>query len=122
MRIYIAGKWEDQERLKRIRQEVEAIGHTVVGTWLDEVGSAYPSEMYCARYARRDLYEISVSNAFFLDTSTVNERGGREVEFGAALRGGLFTAVVGPLRNVFHRIAEARFENWTEALVWLAMR
>jgi hypothetical protein len=75
-------------------------------------------ETFYRKLALKDLAEIKSADLLICDTLDVTPRGGREVEFGLAL--GAFQSkliwVVGPLRNVFHRLADEHFETWDEVL------
>lgn len=112
-RIYIAGTFEDRYRLRFERARLEARGHTVVSTWLDEEGGNYEdlTSEQAQDLANRDLAEIRDSNLFLLDTLGVNERGGREVELGyARLICKVF--IIGPRRNLFHHLFLA-YPDWS---------
>ena len=76
MKIYIAGAFESQARLKPLRDRIEALGHEVVSTWLDEANLLPPTPEESWAYAIRDLGEIRVCDLLILDTFDVNERGG----------------------------------------------
>ena len=119
MNIYIAGKWEAKERLKAWRTVIENSNlGTVVGTWLNEEGKPgdQVSEREAWEYANRDLDEINAADLLILDTEDTNERGGREVEFGFALAKCPHVWVVGPKRNVFHRLANRHHMTWEETI------
>ena len=119
MRVYIAGRFEAQHRLRVMRDLVEALGHEVVGTWLDEESTSDPTEAEALEYAVRDFGEIRACDLFILDTLDENLRGGREAEYGYAWGVGKVTLIVGPRRNVFHTLAEKQVEEWPAALQWL---
>ena len=118
--IYIAGAFESQARLKPLRDRVQALGHEVVSTWLDEGSLLPPTPEESWAYAIRDLGEVRVCDLLILDTFDVNERGGREFEAGVAFNGGATLGVlrVGPSRNVFHELLGA-YETWEAMLEWL---
>lgn len=126
-RVYIAGAWTDLTRLAEEANELQARGYTVVSTWLtherDTTGSSSyiqsgtktpEVELQYEMNAKRDLAEVMMADLFILDTATDNNRGGREVEFGIALSKGIPTIVVGPFRNVFHRLATYHFGSWDD--------
>ena len=120
MNVYIAGAFESQARLRDLRDRIEALGSTVIGTWLDEEGSGTPTFQDALGYAVRDLSEVRVADLLILDTLDVNERGGREVEYGAAFAWGIPTVRVGPARNVFHQL-QKEYPDWDTLLAaeWL---
>jgi hypothetical protein len=119
--IYLAGKFEAQDRLRHERDRIHQLGvGKVVGTWLDEESA--PGEITAGTkyiYAVRDREEVLDSDLLILDTLDENNRGGREVEFGIALGRGIEVWVVGPKRNVFHEMAP-QFESWNEVIEALA--
>ena len=123
MKIYMAGFFDTRERMRPLRDQIWKLGHEVVSTWLDEV--KYPEtmdrEIFFKKLALRDLAEIRSADLIIMDTIDETPRGGREVELGFAL--GRFQSIeiwiVGPLRNVFHRLADLHFVNWDECLEWL---
>jgi hypothetical protein len=129
LRIYIAGWFGAQDRLRLERDRIHALGvGEVVGTWLDEEEGPAPATIIepsditpeqCREYAIRDLGEVRYSDLLILDTQDVNPRGGREVEYGMALATGLSVWVVGPRRNVFHYIAHRQFDLWDDAIAAL---
>ncbi|KKK51062.1 hypothetical protein LCGC14_3118710, partial [marine sediment metagenome] len=54
---------------------------------------------------------------FILDTSDVDETGGREVELGAAIILGKVIFLVGPIRNLFHMHPSVRsFRTWNDII------
>lgn len=122
-RIYLAGKFQAQSRLKIMAGHLNQMGYTIVGTWLDEeVSTAAPAGWVLSplsnethtQYAKRDLAEVMLADLLILDTIDDDNRGGREVEFGIALARGIPTVVVGPLRNIFHHLATQHYCDWTE--------
>jgi len=96
------------------------MGHEVVSTWLDEVAkpAGMTQETFWRKLAVKDLAEVKACDLLIADTMDVTPRGGREVEFGFALGGhqSKHVFIVGPVRNVFHTLADIRFESWDECL------
>ena len=94
-----------------------------MSSWLDEV--ARPAHMehtiFHKKLGMKDLTEISMADLLILETLEDSKTGGKEVEFGYAL--GKFQAkevwIVGPLRNVFHPLADRFFATWEECLAYL---
>lgn len=118
MRIYIAGWFGAQSRLRSIRDLVKDAGHEVVGTWLDEETDS-SDDLKRREYAKRDLYEIGLAQLLLVDTFDPSSTGGREVELGYAMRSGIHTGIIGPKRNVFHHVTDRYFTGWDVALEWL---
>lgn len=124
MKVYLAGFFDTRARLRPIRDSIWKLGHEVVSTWLDEVAvpETMDQETWYKKLAFRDLAEIRSADMLLLDTLDETPRGGREVEFGFALGRfqGIEIWVIGPVRNVFHRLADRHFEAWEDALVALS--
>lgn len=123
MRIYLAGFFDTRARMRPIRDRIWALGHEVVSTWLDEVKhpETMDTETFYKKLALRDLAEIRSADLIIVDTIDETPRGGREVELGFAL--GRFQGIeiwtVGPMRNVFHRLADEIFDDWDTAFLAL---
>lgn len=116
-RIYIAGKFEAKERLKKERLRIEVPGYgVVVGTWLDQEETC---DMGDARrmsdHARRDILQVRSSDLLIQDTQDENRTGGANVECGIALGAGIEVWTVGPRRNVFHHLTP-NFPDWDAAI------
>ena len=120
MKIYIASFFDTRERLHGPAATLWKMGHEVVSTWLYEVQkpALMSKEEFWRKLALKDLAEIKAADLLICDTFDVTPRGGREVEFGFALGGfqGKMVYVVGPVRNVFHTLADKTFESWDECL------
>lgn len=120
-----------------IRDTLNSIGYTVTSTWLDEqqndkapgaVATTIAEAMkkyegtkdadYLS-YAVRDVVDIDRSNFLIVDTFDITPRGGREVEVGYAMGTGKPFFVVGPERNVFHKLAKGNFTSWDSAIEFL---
>ena len=73
---------------------------------------------FMRKLAIKDLTEIRSADLLVVDTFMPSETGGKEVELGFGL--GLFQSklvyIVGPLRNVFHYLADANFLSWEDFL------
>ena len=118
MTIYLSAKITAQARLRPIRARLRALGYQCESSWLDELDAAYPVEPARARAkALRDFAEIECADVFILDTLDESTTGGREYEAGYAQRSGdAHIWRVGPVRNVFHELADEVFETWED--VW----
>ena len=123
MKIYIASFFDTRERLRPYKDRLWKQGHEVVSSWLDE--QAKPGGMdtstFWKKLAIKDIAEVESADCVILDTLDVTPRGGREVEFGYALGGhqSKFTYIVGPVRNVFHTLADRQFDDWDALLAYL---
>jgi hypothetical protein len=116
VKVYVAGFFDSQARLKETALRLADLGYEITSTWLDEVPTPDPDEHYLNMCAIRDLEDIKRSDAVILDTQDINPRGGREVEWGVALTRMIPRYIVGPSRNVFHRLATLHFTTWESAL------
>lgn len=128
--VYIAGKFEARARLRGIREALLRLGYEVTSSWLregdhlEENAAFLADPVRCLEVAHRDVDEVMRSDLFLLDTYDENNRGGREVEFGAAYNSpeSMDIWVIGPIRNVFHHLADQHYPNWSVALTALAKR
>lgn len=102
-------------------------GYAVTSRWLagdhqiDDAGlSAEASRAERERFAREDwedLIRADVCVSFTEPPRSSSSRGGRHVEFGAALALAKRCVVVGPRENVFYCLPEVEvYPTWTEAL------
>jgi len=117
-RIYVAGYFDTRERLRPFVARLREMGHEVVSRWMDEPdGAAYATstEAYLTECAIRDLEDIQKAEVVLVDTIDETPRGGREFEAGFAHAIGRVVYIVGPARNVFHRLVRERWDTWDEA-------
>lgn len=124
MRIYIAGYFDARKRIKAEADKLWALGHEITSSWLYEVAKQ-PNMSYDDFYKKlaiKDLAEIDRADLIIVDTGDITPRGGREVELGYALgqHQKKLAFIVGPERNVFHKLADRRFDSWDEAVALLA--
>ena len=69
-----------------------------------------------------DITDVHVGNIVrgkMWPSETLQMRGGRNVEYGAALALAKTLVVVGPVEHIFHELADVHFESWEEYLTWL---
>lgn len=101
MKIYIAGRYANLEKLRQESLQFEAEGIEVVSSWLihnSEDGLSFQE------IATRDFEDIDKSDTLVLYTEAYGTHvpgGGRFVEFGYALGKGKRVLIVGPLENIF---------------------
>jgi hypothetical protein len=112
MRIYVAGFWFAQYRLRQEAAKLRAAGHELISTWLDAEESDSPTPDQRKLYAIRDICEVRKAELFILDTFDEDCRGGREAELGAAYEGNAEIWLVGPQRNIFHTLADTHYLSW----------
>ena len=110
MKIYLCGRYSRRDNLRSVRAELERLGHTVTSSWLDTEyehkddhgSSAAPAE-YREEHAVKDLADVVAADCLiaFTEEPRSGGRGGRHVEFGAALALGKRLIVVGHRENLF---------------------
>ena len=115
MRIYLAGKWEEAEKISAYARELRFDGHRITMPWFDiEVGEQIDK----VRAALNDLQGVRMADCcIFIFENDLNYRGAY-AELGMSLALGKQTIVVGDAgkRNVFtyHPLVE-HVETWEEA-------
>lgn len=123
MKIYLAARYSRREELCGYRTQLEALGHTVTGRWLngnhqiDDQGlSVEAKRSERERFATEDRDDVLAAEmliAFTEEPRSSNSRGGRHVELGIALGRGMRVAIVGPRENVFCCLPEVEhYEQW----------
>lgn len=116
IKVYCASFFDTRERIRKEAEKLWGKGHEVVSSWLNEVSR--PEHMstkeFWKKLAMKDLAEIKQADLLIIDTFDVTPRGGREVEYGFALAHfqGKSTWLVGPVRNVFHELADRQYDSW----------
>lgn len=128
--VYIAGRFASRLRLRSMRESVRALGFTCASSWMDDSDGDYPvPRVRSLAAARQDMAELSTAALLILDTLDEDITGGREVELGLHLCPVLVGAatprtrpvvLIGPVRNVFHELAEWRCRDWSDGLEVLA--
>lgn len=122
MKIYLAARYSRREELCGYRTELEELGFEITSRWLngnhqiDDQGLSVEAKAEeRTRFAREDWGDLMAADICINFTETprsTNSRGGRHVEFGAALAAGKMCYVVGPRENVFHCLPVV---GWHEA-------
>jgi nucleoside 2-deoxyribosyltransferase len=126
-RIYLAARYSRRDELCLYRADLESLGYCVVSRWLngnhqisDDGLSVEGSEAERLRFASEDWSDLLGSDICISFTETprnTHSRGGRHVEFGAALALGKRCIIVGPRENVFHCLLEVeRADSWPAVL------
>lgn len=131
MKIYLAARYSRREELCTYRADLEALGHTITSRWLfgnhqltDEElradGGAVEKRARFAVEDWQDLIAAATCISFTEEPRSGNSRGGRHVEFGAALALGQRCIVVGARENVFHCLLTVEwYPDWPAALTAL---
>jgi nucleoside 2-deoxyribosyltransferase len=115
LKIYLASRFSDKERMAEYAEILRQDGHIVTSRWLDETvkPDAHLDEItpeYAREVAYIDLEDIDYADTFVLftvDPRTPTVRGGRHFESGYAFyrwKEALIDefVVVGPRENIFH--------------------
>ncbi len=129
MVFYLAARYSRCSELAAHRKELESHGHTVSSRWLDgghevtKEASGQAADAERRRFAMEDwhdLMEAEVVISWTEEPRKTNGRGGRHVEFGAALAMRKPCVIIGPRENVFHHYPGVeQYDTWTEfRLVW----
>ena len=133
MRIYLASRWGRKQEMKQLSNYLRVWGQTVTSHWVEEpkmdqkedgnyTEDWHPDPDVSVDVARRDLRAITGSThlVLFTDRSRAGVTGGRHCEFGFALAHPfVLTAVVGPLTNPFHYLANFKFEDTHQFMDWV---
>jgi hypothetical protein len=126
MKIYLASRYSRREELCGYRSELEAMGHEVTSRWLngnhqiDDAGlSLEAAAAERTRFAQEDWDDLMAADCCISFTEaprSSNSRGGRHVEFGAAMAAGKVCVVIGPRENVFHCLPDVWwYPEWAAA-------
>jgi hypothetical protein len=62
-----------------------------------------------------DWLDIGAADLVIRFLHDASRTGGADTEVGLALAAGKLLWIVGPYRNIFHRLADRRFDTWEEA-------
>ena len=132
MKIYLAARYSRRDELCGYKRELEAMGHEVTARWLFGDHQVSDADLNAGlpdvriRFAREDWADLMGAGCCISFTEaprSSNSRGGRHVEFGAALAMGKQCIVVGPRENVFHCLPDViHFETWLAAVLWVGQR
>jgi nucleoside 2-deoxyribosyltransferase len=118
MKIYLAARYSRRDELCKYRAILESKGHQVTSRWLQggheitKEGSTQAAQEARTRFAQEDwddLMQADCCVSFTEEPRKTTTRGGRHVEYGAALAKGMRCIVVGFRENVFHCLPEVEF-------------
>ena len=127
MKIYLAARYSRHAEMQQYATDLEALGHTVTSRWIhgshqvpDDGLRAEASPELRQRFAQEDWSDLEAADVVISFTEpprASNSRGGRHVEFGAALAFGKVCVVIGPFENIFHCLEQVEvFGTWQEFL------
>lgn len=113
MKIYLMARYQRHPEMQGVATRLEALGHTVTSRWIWGkhdvqdvlVGTGHLGTLE-AQFAREDIEDLQRADCgiAFSEPPRSPSRGGRHVEFGMALAGGLRCIVVGGAEHVFHAL------------------
>jgi nucleoside 2-deoxyribosyltransferase len=85
MKLYVAGKWSDREKINEIIETFEARGHTITHNWTQFEGSTSRPEMK-SQFAIMDINGVRDADAYIgIMNDPVYPYRGSMTEMGAAL-------------------------------------
>jgi len=118
-KVYLAARFSRQSEVRKIRDQLHALGYEVLAAWLDEdLRTESKLDREAANRIARGIYdEIMRASVFvcFIDNHVGSIRGGHQVEFGFALAKGKVVISVGHVeRNIFHQDWRVRQFGTTE--------
>lgn len=127
LKIYLAARYSRREELNGYKRDLEQRGHEVTSRWLlgshqiDDAGlSDEAHQVERQRFAQEDWEDLQAADVVISFTEaprSSSSRGGRHVEFGAALALGKICVVVGPRENVFHCLPQVTVvDRWYQIL------
>lgn len=107
MNIYTAARYGDMEQMRKVRDRLHALGHTVTARWIDG-GEEGPNGRTLEQAAVMDVVDVSRSDVllfFSQPYGSANTGGGRHWELGYAYALRKRCIVIGPKEIVFHHLS-----------------
>lgn len=125
MKIYLASRYSRIAEMQACRDDLIKVGFTVTSRWVNgEHQAADDDTAAWRRFAQEDFVDLNAADtvvSFTEPPRTGPTRGGRHVEFGAALALGKGLIVVGHRENVFHALSAVEFyPSWAQAFAAMA--
>lgn len=124
--IYLAARYSRAAELRQCRADLHNLGHSVTSRWIDggheltKEGRSQAAHGERSRFAEEDYSDLLAADwviSFTEEPRTTKTRGGRHVEFGAALALNKRVIVVGWRENVFHCLPTVEFyPTWLEMM------
>lgn len=121
MRIYLASRFSNQEKMRAKRILLEKIDHKVTSRWID-INPEWDSEENRPKFAQKaacnDLKDISNSELVIFDLEEgAGRNGGVHVELGFAIANSKSCWVIGMKPTIFHwHPYVTYFDNWDGVL------
>lgn len=113
MKIYVAGKWEEKERVREIMSQLIEAGHTITHDWC-AAESCGDNEERWKEHALNDKQGVLTAEAFVGVFEKDLRYSGALTEMGMAAGMGIPIYIVGSAcdNNVFLRLPEVRRGIW----------
>jgi nucleoside 2-deoxyribosyltransferase len=118
MRVYLAARYSRYPEMQDYAKQLSILGTTVTSRWINgdhdiNIDGTTPGEPRL-RFAQEDWEDLLIADVVISFTEEPGKaggrnRGGRHVEFGAALALGKRCIVVGHRENVFHELPAIEF-------------
>jgi hypothetical protein len=126
-KIYLASRYSRREELNYCARQLRELGFEVTSRWLngnhqisDDGLSDEGKQEERTRFATEDWEDLMAADTTISFTEAprgLHSRGGRHVEFGAALAVGQRVIVIGHRENVFHCLCDVEFyAAWSDCL------
>jgi hypothetical protein len=146
MKVYLAARYSRHPEMQEYARQLEALGYEITSRWImgshqlmlngeplgPEREAMFENDHESMGSQRREFAGYDWDDLMAADTvisfterprTVSNSRGGRHVEFGAALAVGKRCIVVGWRENVFHCLPGVLFcKTWPEAVALCADR
>lgn len=125
-RIYLASHYTERHALLIYARLLEADGHRIVSSWIDghherpgrmvDDGRKYSApDDEIRTWALEDWSDVLSADVLILFTDNRPGRGGKDVEFGAALALDKRCIIIGPRSNLFHYLHRVEhYIGWAE--------
>ena len=120
MKFYVAGKWEDRERVSQIMRILEGMGNEITCDWTDH---KYEDEEYPHQYCADDVQGVKDADIYLGIFVAEYHYRGALVEMGIALGMGIPVWLLGDKADgcIFsNHPSVTKFVTWTELVDALA--
>lgn len=127
-KIYLAAAYQRIDEMRGVRDVLGALGYQVTSRWIDQRGKGEglgtadlaDNPEQGIQYAELDLEDLRAAETVISFTGA-SGRGGRHVEFGAALALGKHLIIVGPREHVFHTLPAIEwYPDWPRLVMALS--
>lgn len=126
-KIYVASPFANQEVSRMVAGKLIGRGHEVTAAWLHAEAVDMADAEASRIAAERDVLDVLRADTLLVLTDFRPVGAGHHVEFGLALAvrylrpQPMFVVVAGPVKSIFHHMADRYYEDWSQALAgdWL---